>query len=64
MALQVRGIVIRFSANSADFPLLHTVHAGPEAHQTSFQWIFGYIFLGLKLEGRETDHSLLSSAES
>jgi len=35
----------------------------PKPIKPHIQWIFGYIFLGLKLMGREADHSLLSSAE-
>jgi hypothetical protein len=51
----------RISASIANLSLFHTVNAGSEAHL--IQWIFGYIFGGLQLTGREADHPLLSSAE-
>jgi hypothetical protein len=51
MGLQVRGFVMRFSASSADFPLLHGVHAGLEARQTSYSMAIQVPFLGVKTGG-------------
>ena len=35
----------------------------PKPIKPLIHWIFGYIFGGLQLTGREADHPLLSSAE-
>jgi hypothetical protein len=46
-----------------DFSLLYSVQTGSGASQPHIQWVPETLCLGVKRQGRETDHSTPSSAE-
>jgi hypothetical protein len=52
-----RGSRVRFPAGAGNFSLHHHVQNGSEAHPVP-----GTLSLGVKLPGREADHSSPSSA--
>jgi hypothetical protein len=58
-----RGVAVRFPAGARDFPLFHSVQIGSGAHPASIQRVLAAVSLGVKLPGREADHSSPSSAE-
>jgi hypothetical protein len=59
-----RGVGIQFLLGSRDFSLLHTVQDGSEAHPVPYPVGTGGLLPRVaKRPGRESDHSLPSSAE-
>jgi hypothetical protein len=47
-----------------NFSLHHLVETGSRAHTVSYPWVPGAFSLGLKLPGREADHSPPFSTEA
>jgi hypothetical protein len=54
---------VRFPAGAGNFSLHHPVQNGSEAHAASYPMGTRGSFPGVKRPGRESDHSLPSSAE-
>jgi hypothetical protein len=61
--LDDRGSRVRFPAGVGNFSLHHRVQNGSWAHPASYPVGTRGCFLGVKWQGREADHSPLSSAE-
>jgi hypothetical protein len=61
--LDDRGSRVRFLAGARNFSLHYRVQNGSGAHAATYQWVQGALFLGIKWQGREADHSSPSSAE-
>jgi hypothetical protein len=61
--LDDRGSRVRFPTGAGNFSLHHRVQNGSGLTQPPVQWVPGALSLGVKRQGRETDHSLPSSAE-
>jgi hypothetical protein len=59
-----RGSRVRFPAGAGNSSLYHRVQIGCGAHPASYPMGTGDYFPGLKLKGREADHSPPSSAEA
>jgi hypothetical protein len=61
-AVSIPDEVIGFF-NRPNFSLLHIVQTGSGVHPTSYKVGTGGSFPGVKRQGREADHSPLTSAE-
>jgi len=61
--LDDRGPMVRFPAGVGNFSLSHCIQTGSEAQSASYPVGIGDFSPGLKWLGRETYHSLPSSAE-
>jgi hypothetical protein len=59
----IRGSRFRFPAGAGNFSLHHRVQNGSGAHPASYPIGTRGCFPGVKLPGREADHSPPSSAE-
>jgi hypothetical protein len=55
--LNDRNSRVRFPAGSENFSLLHSAQTGSGAHPASYSLSIGISFPGVKLPGRETNHS-------
>jgi hypothetical protein len=56
-------IGVRFPARAGNISFRHRVHTGSGAFQPPIQWVPRALSMGVKLPGREADHSPSSSAE-
>jgi hypothetical protein len=61
--LDNRGARVRFPTEAGNFSLHHRVQNGSGTHPASYPMGIGDLCLGIKLPGRECDHSSPSSDE-
>jgi hypothetical protein len=61
--LDDRGSRVRFPAGAGNFSLHHRDQNGSGATLLPIQWVPLFLFLGVKRQGREADHSSPCSAE-
>jgi hypothetical protein len=63
LGLDKRGIRVQFPRVVRDFSLLHNMQTSSGPTHPPIQWVPGTVFLGMKQQGCEADHSPPLSVE-